>query len=97
MKIAINNLGVAVEVLDTVTVKTVNGVHYLLTPAEVTEQDARAAAHVALQPTRDRDVIYAKRVAGYGTIGSQLDLIYHSGLPAWQTHIAAIKAANPLV
>lgn len=44
MKQAINNDGVEVEVEDSVTVTTINGVHYLLTTAEKAEQAARTAA-----------------------------------------------------
>jgi hypothetical protein len=44
MKIAIDLNGNKIEVADDVTVKTVNGVHYLLTPEEQGELDVRNAA-----------------------------------------------------
>ena len=47
MKTAINNSGIEIEVADNITVKTVDGVHYLLTPAEETEMLARGVAHEA--------------------------------------------------
>ena len=34
------------------------------------------------------------RIAAYGSIGDQLDEIYHD-VDAWRTRIAAVKLANP--
>jgi hypothetical protein len=37
----------------------------------------------------------AARQAGYGSAAYQIEYITENGLEAWQTHVAAIKAANP--
>jgi len=39
--------------------------------------------------------VYVNRRNEYGTIVSQLDEIYHSGLDSWKTRIASIKAKYP--
>ena len=31
----------------------------------------------------------------YGSIESQLDMIYHKGIDAWKAHVATVKANNP--
>ena len=35
------------------------------------------------------------RMAGYGSLDSQIEYITENGLDAWQSHVAEIKAANP--
>jgi hypothetical protein len=39
--------------------------------------------------------VYENRREEYGTIVSQLDEIYHSGLDSWKARIASIKAKYP--
>ena len=39
--------------------------------------------------------IYNNRREEYGTIVSQLDEIYHSGLDSWKARLASIKAKYP--
>jgi hypothetical protein len=39
--------------------------------------------------------VYVNRRNEYGTIVSQLDEIYHSGLDSWKTRIANIKSKYP--
>jgi hypothetical protein len=39
--------------------------------------------------------VYDNRRKEYGTIVSQLDEIYHSGLDAWKDRISAIKTKYP--
>jgi hypothetical protein len=39
--------------------------------------------------------VYVNRRKEYGTIVSQLDEIYHSGLDSWKTRLANIKAKYP--
>jgi len=39
--------------------------------------------------------VYENRRGEYGTVVSQLDEIYHSGLDAWKARLANIKAKYP--
>jgi hypothetical protein len=39
--------------------------------------------------------VYINRRKEYGTIVSQLDEIYHSGLDSWKARLASIKAKYP--
>jgi len=39
--------------------------------------------------------VYENRREEYGTVVSQLDEIYHSGLDSWKTRLANIKAKYP--
>jgi len=41
------------------------------------------------------DAIVAKRIKEYGSIGEQLDMIYHKGLDSWKNHVTAVKLNNP--
>ena len=55
--------------------------------AEIEEVDATPVPH-----WRDQ------RIAGYGSIGDQLDMIYHDaadGTTTWNDHIASVKAEHP--
>ena len=53
MKIAIDNKGIEVEVADNISVKTVDGIHYLLTPADEAAIQAKEAEYVASKVARD--------------------------------------------
>lgn len=95
MKKAIDNNGLEVEVpLDT-PVKTIDGVHYLLTDADAAEIAASEAQWQSQAAARNLNAVLAKRSQEYGAIGEQLDMIYHDGLDAWKDHIAAVKLNNP--
>jgi hypothetical protein len=50
------------------------------------------AKQAELQALED---VYENRREEYGTVVSQLDEIYHSGLDAWKARIAEIKLNNP--
>jgi len=60
-------------------------------PTNITNQQI-LAKQSELQALED---VYDNRRKEYGTIISQLDEIYHSGLDAWKTRIASIKAKYP--
>ncbi len=96
MKQAIDNNGNLVEVSDNTIVSTTNGTHYLLTPQEQAEYNAREALEASKESLYETEKVYAKRVKEYGTMGYQLDLMYHEGFQAWVDHIAEVKIANPL-
>ena len=50
------------------------------------------AKQVELQALED---VYVNRRNEYGSIVSQLDEIYHTGLDSWKDRIASIKAKYP--
>lgn len=100
MKIAIDNNGIETEVSDDTEVKSIDGIYYLLTDVDRTEIAAREAQYIAQTSARSLAACYAKRLEAYGTIGSQLDMIYHSiesagNLNEWLAHITAVKENNP--
>ena len=72
--------------------RIVNGKRVDMTEAEILatkEEWAKAAEQKA------KTAYIAKRVAEYGSMGDQLDMIFHDGIEAWKTHIAAVKAKYP--
>jgi len=60
-------------------------------PTGITNQQI-LAKQSELQALED---VYENRREEYGTIVSQLDEIYHSGLDSWKARIASIKAKYP--
>jgi len=51
-----------------------------------------------LTPDEKSAYVDQERMAGYGPIGAQLDMLYWdsvNGTKNWKQHIAAVKAANP--
>jgi hypothetical protein len=54
--------------------------------------DIILAKQIELQALED---VYENRRNEYGTIVSQLDEIYHSGLDSWKARLANIKAKYP--
>ena len=60
-------------------------------PTNITNQQI-LAKQSELQALED---VYVNRRKEYGTIVSQLDEIYHSGLDAWKDRISAIKTKYP--
>jgi hypothetical protein len=60
-------------------------------PTNITNQQI-LAKQSELQALED---VYENRREEYGSIVSQLDEIYHSGLDSWKTRIASIKAKYP--
>ncbi len=60
-------------------------------PTNITNQQI-LAKQAELQSLED---VYVNRRNEYGTIVSQLDEIYHSGLDSWKARLANIKLNNP--
>jgi len=61
-----------------------------------TEKQAIADAEAQAEADRIANMTYAdKRVAGYPSIGEQLDDIYHNGIDGWKGTIKAIKDKYP--
>jgi hypothetical protein len=60
-------------------------------PTNITNQQI-LAKQSELQALED---VYKNRREEYGTIVSQLDEIYHSGLDSWKARLANIKAKYP--
>jgi hypothetical protein len=60
-------------------------------PTNITNQQI-LAKQSELQALED---IYDNRRNEYGTVVSQLDEIYHSGLDSWKARLANIKAKYP--
>jgi hypothetical protein len=60
-------------------------------PTNITNQQI-LAKQSELQSLED---VYDNRREEYGTIVSQLDEIYHSGLDSWKARIASIKTKYP--
>jgi hypothetical protein len=60
-------------------------------PTNITNQQI-LAKQAELQAIEN---VYVNRRNEYGTIVSQLDEIYHSGLDAWKDRISAIKTKYP--
>ena len=99
MKEVINLQGEVEEVSADTTVRTANGVHYLLTEAEETELSDRATAWEAEQADYVANEKYKDdRKAAYGSVEDQLDMIYWDGVnetTTFQDHVAAVKVAHP--
>ena len=95
MKKAIDNNGFEVEVSDDTVVKTIDGVNYLLNDNDLVEIAVRDAEYIAQAPARALKVVLEKRIKEYGTIGDQLDMIYHDGIDTWKAHILTVKQNNP--
>ena len=53
-----------------------------------------ASYETAANTAESNAQVDATRVAAYGSIGDQLDEIYHD-IDAWRTRIAGVKADNP--
>ena len=60
-------------------------------PTNITNQQI-LAKQSELQALED---VYENRRKDYGTVVSQLDEIYHSGLDSWKTRLANIKLKYP--
>jgi hypothetical protein len=60
-------------------------------PTNITNQQI-LAKQSELQALED---VYENRRNEYGTVISQLDEIYHSGLDSWKARLASIKAKYP--
>ncbi len=79
----------------TTLTKIVNGIEMPLTPEEVAEVEARHAEFIASAPQRELKRVLEIRQREYGSVGEQLDMIYHQGLDAWKAHIQRVKDENP--
>ena len=65
-------------------------------PTEIELSDAWAAIEVLAASTQyQRDRQGSIIDGGYGTWGEQLEIIGEQGIGAFQSHIAAVKAAHP--
>lgn len=80
-------------------VKTVNGIHYLLTAEEQAAGDAASLAAAAALADYEANHKYKDlRKAAYPSIEDQLDMRYHdsiNGTSTWEDAIAAVKAMYP--
>lgn len=75
--------------------KMVDGVLLDCTPEEEAEYLARVAAEEVL---REQRAYITARLTGdpcYGSIESQLDLMYHQGFEGWRDFIKSVKDAHP--
>ena len=99
MKQAINTLGVEVTVEDTVVVKTVNGVHHLLSATEMADRaDAELAAEAARADYEANHKYKDDRAAAYPSIAEQMDMQYHDSIDStstWKDAILAVKTLYP--
>ena len=100
MKKVIDNNGVEIEVSLDTPVKTIDGMHYLLSDADHAEIAANETEWQSKAPERALQDCYRKRTAslaegGYGTSGEQFDMIHHDGIDVWNTHIAIVKQNIP--
>ena len=73
----------------------VDGVLMDCTPEEEAEYQARIAAEDELIAKRAYIVARLTGDPQYGSIESQLDLMYHQGFDAWLAHIKSVKDAHP--
>ena len=69
-----------------------NGVMVDATPEEIAEIQAKENAHNEWKASIQYKL---NRKAAYPSIAEQLDQIYHEGIDAWKTTIAAVKAEYP--
>ena len=81
------------------TVKTVEGVHYLLTPAEKQREADRKSAYEAKQADYLTNHKYrTDRRKALGSIRKQLDMMYWdqvNGTSVWKDYVDAVKAQYP--
>ena len=99
MKQVIDLEGNEISVANTTVVKTVNGIHYILTPEddlEVTQKEeqyqAEQADYLANHKYKD------DRKKAYGSIEDQLDMVYWdqvNGTTTFKDHITIVKESNP--
>lgn len=95
MKEVIDTQGKKVEVPKNSPIKTINGVHYLLTPKDVQEIEAKEQAWRENAIKRETAAVIFARKKLYGTAEEQLEYIAENGLEAWRQRIQDIKLANP--
>lgn len=100
MKIVIDDKGIETEVAADTTVKTINGIHYLLTTEDKSELASKELEWISKRNNRSLQECYQKRTAnvangGYGTYGEQFDIIFRDGIVGWETHIQNVKNNNP--
>ena len=75
--------------------KMVDGKRVELTEAEYDQREIDRLAQEQLLAEQERIRYKEQRIKGYGSIGDQLDMIYHKGLDAWKAHIATVKSKYP--
>ena len=74
--------------------KLVNGKTVVMSEEEVTAFLAQQEKDSTIDPNILAD---KNRLVEYGSIGDQLDMIFHEGLDAWKLHIQSIKDKYPKV
>lgn len=79
----------------TTLTKIVNGIEMPLTPEDIAQMEADHAAFIAAAPQRELQRVLEIRQREYGTVGEQLDMIFHQGLDTWKAHIQRVKDENP--
>lgn len=95
MKVATDNNGNVSEVSDDTPVKTIDGVHYLLTTADIEEVNRRQVEWLSGANGRALQQMINNRKKEYGSIENQIEFITENGLAAWQAKVAQIKLNNP--
>ena len=66
-----------------------------LTCVAISDDEADTIRAAGLAAANEARTWVEKRLDAYGSIGSQLDLIYHEGIDAWKAQIAAVKQEFP--
>lgn len=95
MKTAIDNNGFEIEVTLDTPVKTIDGVHYLLSEIDLAEISDKEVKWQLKEPERITQSIINKRQKEYGTAESQLEYAVENGWDALVQRNYAIKLLNP--
>ena len=66
-----------------------------LTCVAISDDEADTIRAAGLAAANEARTWVEKRLDAYGSIGSQLDLIYHEGIDAWKLTITAVKEEFP--
>lgn len=100
MKTAIDNNGIETEVSNDTAVKTIDGVHYLLTPEDKAEIATKEVEWKAGETQRINDVAIANRKAAYKSESDSLFFKVQRGeilKDEWFNKIEEIKNRFPKV
>lgn len=92
---AIDNNGLEVQVDDNVDVKTINGVHYLLTDTDKAEIAAKEAEWKNAAIERIAETAIERRKIEYGTAEDQLEFAVENGWNALVERNMKIKLNYP--
>ncbi len=91
MKIAVDIKGAVTEVPENMPVKTIDGVHYLLTPEDEAEIANKEALYAAKASERTREEVFNKRRQQYGSAEEQLEYAVEN---SWDALVARNKKIN---